>query len=130
MSLAERIRDSRRSIVEVGGHRFKIERPTPHDMQRIRAALRALSETERPLVWVDEFLGFVVDWPGMLELDLLPGGTGVEVAFDAEAFRVWVADHPDTAQGLAEAVMAAWSAYVETLEADEKKSPTGSPPDN
>lgn len=110
-ALAEKIRRARQRTVEADGRKFVIQRPTDADAMFRLSGLDAIDVLKR----------FVIDWPGMTELDLgIPGGSPVEVAFDPEAFGAWVEDQPRVLQALTDALTEAYKAHAETLKAAEK----------
>lgn len=151
MDLIEKLFESRRQIVEIDGFKFKIERPTAMAMEEYRAGLpkagvvvKAVDDGGNPLPLSDEeralvnerwrygrskFLAFVRDWPGMRELDIVPGGTGAAIPFDSDLFMAWVSDQPNIAEQLANAVLQSWLDHNSAIEATQKKSPTGSSPE-
>lgn len=107
-ALADRIRRARESTVESGAHRFTVRRPT----DAAAASLGAASA-------VDIVARFTVGWT-LQEIDLIPGGSAVDVPFDADAFAEWVADRPDVIATLASAIVDAYKAHVEKREGAEK----------
>ena len=107
-ALADRIRRARESQVEAGGHSFTIRRPTD-------AAAASLGIASA----VDIVGRFTVGWT-LKEIDLVPGGSAVDVPFDAEAFEEWVSDRPDIIAALAGAIVEAYKAHVDKREGVEK----------
>ena len=103
MSLIEKIRKAREIGVEAGGHKFTIRRPTDEE------ALRLSREGDDMLAVVKRF---VIGWD-LMELDLIPGGSGVAVQFDAELFAEWVADQPSVWEPLGQAVLEAYKAHTD-----------------
>lgn len=107
-ALADKIRRARESKVEAGGHTFTIRRPTDAEA----ATLGDLSGAEL-------LRRFVVGW-SLQEIDLIPGGSAVDVPFDADAFVEWVSDQPATFGALAAAIVDAYKAHVDRREGVEK----------
>lgn len=100
MSLIDKIRKAREQTVEADGHVFTIRRPT--DEEAIGLGNAGL---------VDVVKRFVVGW-NLQEIDIIPGGSAVDVAFDAEVFAEWVADRPVVWQPIAQAVLDAYTAHA------------------
>lgn len=109
MNLAEKIRKARETIVPVGGFKFTVRRPTDVEMMALRGEGA-----------VSRLFPFVVGWEGVKELDLIPGGDPHPLKFDPEAFAEWVADRPDLLGPLVDAILGAYRAHAEKLEADAK----------
>lgn len=108
--LADRIRRARESQVEAGGFVFTIRRPTDAEAVSL-GGLDAVGIMRR----------FVVNW-NLKEIDLVPGGSPVDAAFDAEAFGEWVSDQPQTIATLSTAIVEAYQAHVEKRSEAEKNS--------
>lgn len=109
MSLVEKIRRAREQVVEVGGHRFTVRRPTDLEMIEARGEFRPR--------WG---LQFVVDWQDVTEADIIPGGSPVAVPFDVALCAEWLADRPDLMTPLVEAALRAYTAHADALEAARK----------
>lgn len=107
-ALADKIRRARESKVEAGGHSFTIRRPTDAETMLL-AGVGVL----------DVVCRYTVGWD-LKEIDIDSGGTDVAVEFDADAFREWVADQPDTLSALAEAIVQAYQAHAAKRGAAEK----------
>lgn len=107
--LAEKIRKSREKLVPVGGYDFTIRRPTDLDMM-------GFSRSSNPL----DLARFVVGWDKVKELDLLPGGDGHPVPFDADACSEWLADRTDLLVPLVEAITEAYQEHKQRQEDAEK----------
>ncbi len=144
--LIEKLKKARQSNVEVEGRTFTITRPTPMQAMEWLVGLGgvALSQDELKLFFEQHFSlhnetwrnlataaieGFVIDWPGLQEIDLIPGGTGVPVAFDRELFLLWVQDYPAIVTGLGYHIFESWLNYLAAQDADEKKPETGLNPE-
>lgn len=109
MALIDKLRRAREQDVEAGGFTFTIRRPTFEQFVALRGARE-----------VAAYARYVVGWKGVRELDLVPGG-GPELApFDADACSEWLADRPDLAAPLMEAIVAAAAAHLNRLESAEK----------
>lgn len=102
-ALADKIRRARETKVEAGGREFTIRRPTDAEAMEF-----GQDGGIKPL---DLVCRFTVGW-NLTELDLIPGGVGVAVEFDAEAFREWAADQPETLSALSTAVVQAYTAHA------------------
>jgi hypothetical protein len=107
-ALAEKIRRARESTVEAGGHVFTIRRPTDAD---------AMSLGDASVM--DIVRRFVVGWT-LKEIDLIPGGSPVDAAFDAEAFGEWVSDQPEVIGTLSTAIVSAYQAHAQKRSDAEK----------
>ena len=90
-ALAEKMRAQREHWVQVGARRYLVRVPT-----RLEAALAG-----NP---VEAALRAVVGWEGVRQCDLLPGEPDAPAAFDAEAFREFVADDLGAIKALMDAV--------------------------
>lgn len=114
MSLAEKIRKSRESQFEVGGHRFTIRRPTALEMIEIRVSDQGRGRAVLP---------FIIDWDNTVTALAigLPGADAHPVEFDAVVRDEWLTDRLDLLQPLADAVFAASAAHAAKLE-DTKKN--------
>lgn len=113
MSLAARMRKARESVVELGGFKIKIRRPTDLDM----SARPTQGDTRDHMEY---WTRFVVGWSGVREIDLVPGGTDAAATFNLEDFREWFADQPKHWETLIDAIRGAWVSYHEKKEVDSK----------
>ena len=86
MSLIDKIRKARETIVEVDGAKFTIRRPTAAEQFDL------LGGDEIDYLRVVQHC--VVDW-SLKEIDLISGGNPVAVPFDAELWAEYVSDRPD-----------------------------------
>ena len=142
MSLIDQLKKARQSAVVVEGKTFTITRPTPMEAMVWLVGVNgdALAADDLKLFFEQRFSlhneawrklaqtaieTFVLDWPGMLEINVVPNGVNVPVAFDKALFLLWVQDYPATVTGLAYHIFQAWLNYLTAQEADEKKSLTG-----
>jgi hypothetical protein len=146
MSIIEKINQSRQTVVEVAGKKFTIARPTPmqamdwlvgiggdplsaDDVKKFIAERFSLhNQTWRKLAQ-SAIERFVVDWPGMQELDIVPGGDGSLIPFNRDVFLVWVQDYPETITNLAYKIFEAWNNYLGAQQETEKKPESGTSPD-
>jgi len=118
MTLIEQIRKARRVSVTSHGKRFTVRRPTDLEM---------MDMTRSGDINQGSILArFVIGWEGFTELDLAPGGTGAEVAFDPAIFAEWIADQPSHWNPLTEAIFAAYKAHKDAQEATGKNLLPGS----
>jgi hypothetical protein len=110
MSILDKLRKAREVNVEAGGKQFTIRRPTDEEALRIgRDDTDMLGIVKR----------FTVGWD-LTELDVIPGGTGAKLPFDAELFGEWVADQPAVWEPLAQAIMDAYKAHADKRDAAVK----------
>jgi len=107
-ALADKIRRARESKVEAGGHTFTIRRPTDVEAMALTSADVLEAVCRHTIGW------------DLIELDLDAGGTDVALPFDADAFREWVADQPDTLTTLADGILQAYQAHAEKRGAAQK----------
>lgn len=107
--LAEKIRKSRETLVEVDKYKFTVRRPTDLDMLEFRNGI-----TPRALIQ------YVIGWDGVTEGDLLRGGDPHPLAFDPEACAEWLADRPDLFGQLVNRILESYQAHTEALEAARK----------
>lgn len=110
MSLAEKIRKARESTVEIGGKTWTIRRPSDEEASEIKRNGDGLLAIVKR---------FVIGWP-LTEIDLVPGGTGVDVPFDREVFTEWVADQPGLWTPLGMAILDAYKLHADKREAAVK----------
>lgn len=105
MSLADKIRKSRESVVSAGGFEFTIRRPTDLDMLEF-------SKAREPV----KLLKFVVGWGKVKELDLIPGGDGHPAPFDSDACVEWLSDRADLLGPVVSAITDAYQTNKARLE--------------
>lgn len=105
MSLVQKLRKARESWATVGGFEFLIRRPTALE----GAELRSRGPAEK-------LAACVVDWKGVTEQHLVPGGAADPVPFDTEVFVEWVSDRPELLTGITEAITAAIVAHQKRRE--------------
>lgn len=105
MSLIDKIRKAREQVIEAGGFKFTIRRPTDVEM----IGLQGDGSVAR-------LFPFVVGWEGVREMDLIPGGDPHPLRFDAEVCAEFLSDRPDLLGPLVSAIMSAYRAHAEALE--------------
>ena len=108
--LADKIRKARESVVEAGGYKFTIRRPTDVDMLEF-------NRIKTP----DGLNKFVVGWDGVKEIDLFPGGEGHPAPFDSDACAEWLSDRSDLMIPVVNAIVDAYQAHKTKLGDAEKK---------
>jgi hypothetical protein len=107
--LVKRMRAAREQWVEAGGFRFLIRRPTDWELAKKAQGSRFELVFEH-----------VVDWDGVREADLIPGGSDEAQSFDAAVWRDFIADRPDLWERLLEAVIDACNRHAESVAALRK----------
>lgn len=110
--LIEKIRKARESRLTVGDFTLTIRRPT--DLESVEMRYTGNREA------VCGVSRFVVDWHGVRELDIAPGGTDKEVPFDSDLFAVWIEDQPKLWEPLINGVLDAYKLHAAKHEADAK----------
>lgn len=108
MTLIEKMRRARESSIDVDGIKLTIRRPT--DMDALELSYHSTREA------VLGVCQFVVGWSGVKELDLIPGGTGENVPFDAELFVEWIQDKPECWEPLIKAVRDSYQSYRQKVQ--------------
>lgn len=107
----DKLRKARESIVEAGGWKFTIRRPT--DMEVVELHTNGGMTLRNTLP-------FVVGW-NLTELDLgVPGGSNDPADFDAEDFAYWIEDQPGLWGDLMQAIQSAYQAHADKREASAK----------
>ena len=111
MDLAETLKKQREAIVEAGGFRFTVRRPTALELTEARGP----DFLRRALRWV-------VGWEGVTTLAMgLPGGDGHPVAFTPALAEEWLADRDDIAVALVNDAMERYEAHAAKIDAAKKK---------
>lgn len=111
MSLIDKIRKARESVVEVDGKKYTIRRPTEAEQSEIyRNGGTTLEMVQR----------FVVGWE-LQEIDLIEGGDPVAVTFSSELWAEYVSDHVQLLAPLSTAIRESIAAHNEKVERAEKK---------
>jgi hypothetical protein len=103
--LIEKIRKARENSFQIDGKTFIIRRPSGLEIITSGGYLPA-----------DLIKKFVVGWEGITEMDIIPGGTGAPVEFDAELFSQWIEDKPQYWQKIAEAVKSSIDEYQRKMD--------------
>lgn len=80
-TLLERLRAARESWVKVGEFEFLARRPTDVEMFKARG--------ESPSAFLRRV---IIDWRGVREIDLVPGGAPEPAPFDADVLVEWAED--------------------------------------
>lgn len=100
--LSEKIKRARQTRIAVGAHFLTIRRPTDLDMLELRnEKIKQRDVIER----------FVVDWDDVKESDLFSGGNPDLVPFDFDAYKEWIADHPEYWAAITDAVVASYKEH-------------------
>lgn len=105
-ALLNKLRKAREQIVEVGGFKFTIRRPT--DLEMIELGAHGSSA---------RLLPFVVGWEGVKELDIIPGGDPTPAPFDADVCADWLSDRPDLWGEIASEIVGSYRKHCKDLEA-------------
>lgn len=111
MSLIDKIRKARESVVEVDGKKFIIRRPTEAEQ------VQALADRASRLELVRRF---VVGWD-LQEIDIIPGGDPVDVPFDSALWAEYVDDRADLWEPISSAIRALVDEHNAKVERAEKK---------
>jgi hypothetical protein len=114
MSLIDKIRAARLTVVEIGKFKFTIKRPT--DIER----LTLKNSTHETL-----FKSFVVGWDNVKEIDIISGGTSIDVPFEPDLFVEWTADKPELWEPIFDALMDSMKRHDQARVALEKKPDNG-----
>lgn len=107
-ALVEKLRRSREFVLDAGGHKFTLRRPTDADV------------VEMPNATAIEYVRrFVIGWD-VRELDVIPGGGPEPVPFDAETWAAWVDDHAELWEPIAAALLDAYREHAAKRETAQK----------
>lgn len=112
MSLIDKIRKARETSVTVHGHQYTIRRPTE--------AEQAEMYKDTKFSYLDLVRRCVVGWD-LQEIDVLPSGDPVPLAFTPELWIEYVSDHSELWSELSNAVTLAISTHNAKAERAEKK---------
>lgn|SRR5574340_97302 len=108
MSLLAKRQASRETVVDAGGHKWTLRRPTAYERLQLEG------KTAFEIV-----CQFLAGWD-ISELDLVPGGAPTPAAFDSELAADYLADHPELWNPLTKALGDAIRAHDDALEAAAK----------
>lgn len=106
--LIQRRHAARETVIEAGGHKFTLRRPTAYDISRIHAGV----DSGRTF---DLLCRFTVGWD-LKEVDLVPGGDPTPAPFSSEVWADYLADTPDLWAPLGDALTAQIEARDKALE--------------
>lgn len=95
MSLAERIRESRKITIEVGNIKFFARRATEDETIQYHT-----NDTRN----IDIAINHVTGWEGVKESDLIDGGSKELIQFDQDSFNEAIKDRADWALEIAKVV--------------------------
>lgn len=108
-ALIERLRRNREFKVEAGGHVFIVRRPTDHDWAEMIGDFNARN-----------LIRYVVGWERVTELDLIAGGAGHPVPFDAATAEEWLADRPDLLLPVTTRIVESYREHAQRRDAERK----------
>ena len=114
--LRSRILAAREEWVEAGSHKFLVRRVAELPLARMRIATRGDNAAFIEALVRES----IVDWQGVTEATLVPGGGDQPAPFDREVFLAWVEDMPDIWQTVVERVLGVMARHRERLEAAGK----------
>lgn len=110
-ALADKIRKARQFAREIDGWKLTLRRPTDEE---------AATFFRDELSPVDVAKKFVVGWQGVLERDLIEGGSDQPARFDQETWAAVIEDMPEMWQPITTAVVDAWVEHNSKREARAK----------
>ena len=116
LTIADRMRESRRFKRTISGFHFILRRPTDVEALRLHRTSTDFSDIARE---------FVCGWEGVTENDVIGGGGSDPIPYDAATWAEWCADRPDMWTDIATAVLDAYKAHSDILERSSKNSPPG-----
>ncbi len=109
--LIRRIHAAREEWIDVGRFKFCVRRMADLPLARTRAATRGDNAA-----FVEAVVrGSIVDWQGVDEATLAPGGNDQPVPFSSELFMTWVEDQPDVWSGIVDAVLGVMARHRERI---------------
>ena len=118
--LKERLEKAREVWLEgLDGRSYRFRVPTQFWMLR-QNALHAANNLPSPGP-VDYLRVGLVGWKGVKEVDLVPGGEGVDAEFDVDLCLMWLEDHPAEMNALCERCIDAINRRFTALDALAKK---------
>ncbi|MDP3322643.1 MAG: hypothetical protein Q8S71_03750 [Hydrogenophaga sp.] len=112
MSLIDKIRKARETTVEANGKKFTIRRPTE--------AEQAVFYKNPKFTPLDMVRQCVVGWD-LQEIDVIPGGDPILLAFTHELWVEYVNDNSELWKPLSEAIKESVRTHNEKVERAEKK---------
>lgn len=111
--LIEKIRAERVVSIKVGDRMvFAARRPTEVEMLALR---------DQREFGVDKAIDFLVGWDGVQELDVITGGAGHEIEFNADLAREWLNDRLDILLILAPQIIDAYTERAKRLKDAREK---------
>lgn len=121
MSLIDKLKKARETGVEIDNFRFTIRRPTAKEIPEIQRLGK--EDLQKTMCEIAE--KYVVNWSGVKEVDLVPGGGGHEVPFDSELWREWCSDKPEFWMPIADEVINTYQKHRDRQEESKKKPSNG-----
>lgn len=113
--LIDKIRKARESQLIAGGYTFTIRRPTDMEVADMK---------NKQIKQGDIMHNYVVGW-SLLESDLIPGGSGVKIDFDADLFIEWVSDRPDLWNDIVQGILDLYDTHRHKLDDELGKQGAG-----
>lgn len=114
--IAERLKKNRELKVTVGKFTFLARRPTDEEAIPIYRRFG-----EEGALYLEVCAGIARDcvfgWQDVIEDDVIGGGGDAALTFSAESWKAWCSDRKDFWQPIAEAVLAAYRAHSEKVDA-------------
>lgn len=107
MTPLEKLRKARERNVTVDGHTYTIRRPTNADIASFEGTGLDLAKR------------YVVGWD-LKEMDVLPGGTDLPLAFDSALWAEWLEDQPQIWSELVQAIKGSFLEHEQKQEAARK----------
>ena len=111
-ALIAKIRKARETKVKVEKFTFTIKRPT--DLEMLELSAQRLKQ-------VDILEGYVINWEGVTEIDIVSSGTDVAAVFSRELFAEWIADQPQLWGPITEAIVDAYQKHQDVVAEAKKK---------
>ena len=106
--IVDKMRKARESTFDVGSVTLTVRRPTDWDALSMKYSSR-----QDAILGV---AGFIVNWSGVTEQDLFPGGNADPVPFDDDIFAEWLKDKPEHWAAIIDKVKNIYTAHSEKLE--------------
>jgi hypothetical protein len=111
-ALIAKIRKARETKVKVEKYTFTVKRPT--DLEMLEISMKKLRQ-------MDILEGYVIDWEGVTEIDIVSSGTDIPAVFTKELFNEWIADQPALWGPITEAIVNAYGDYQKRVTDAKKK---------